>query len=607
VGGLYELDRYDLAARTTIDSAGQREATALLRSLAERDFVHSSGLDAERLLGQQDPARVRYGFLLYERAREGNVVRIQVDNLDRPFDLNLGARLELGSTAKLRTLVTYLEIVAGLHAELADTSAESSSARTAGDPITRWVRATMDERPDASVSDLLALAMKRRYSASPGETFFTGGGVHNFANFDRTHDREAPTVTEGFRHSINLVFVRLMRDIVQYHEHRLPWFVDGLYNDPANPARRAILQRFADREGRTAIERAFRRHHRLSADSSLARLAGGRATPQRYARVLRAVASAITADSLRAAVRSRFPDVALTDAELRAIERAVPANLNLADRAFVTGTEPLELWVVSTLRAKPAVTLPELQEQGARARQDAHAWLFRHTQAVRRAQDRSIRIMLERDAFERIHAAWRNVGYPYEDIVPSLGTSIGSAGDRPGALAELVGILIAEGVRRAPVQVMELEFAKGTPFEVLLRRDTIPGERVMAPEVATTALSALRDVVANGTATTIRDALPGPGLVIGGKTGTGDNVVRTFGAGGRVVSTRTVSRTATFVFAIGDRFYGVATAYVDGPAADQYAFTSGLPVRVVRLLLPRLPFLTDSVPYARDSTSASER
>ena len=599
VGGLYQLDRFDLAAQTTIDSAGQREATLLLRSLADPSFVRSAGLDGERLLGQEDPSPVKYGFILYERTPRGNLVRIQVDNLERPFDLNLGARLELGSTAKLRTLVTYLEIVATLHGELTGATEDSTLVRTADDPITRWVRTVLRERPGIEVRDLLSLAMERRYSASPAETFFTGGGVHQFTNFDRTHDRETPTVTEGFRHSINLVFVRLMRDIAQYYEHRLPDYAPGILDNPEHPARLAVLQRFADVEGRAAIDRAFRRHNRLSADSSLALLAGARATPQRYARVLRAVAPGISDDSLRAALQARFPDTALTNAEWRAVERAVPSTLTLADRAFVTGIQPLELWVVSRLRANPGASIVALQEEGAQARQDAQAWLFRRTPAVRRAQDRSIRITLERDAFQRILAAWRNVGFPYEDIVPSFGTSIGSSGDRAGSLAELVGILIGDGIRRAPMSITELHFGKDTPYEVLLRRDTLPGRRVMAPEVAATALAALRDVVANGTATSMRDALPGTDWVIGGKTGTGDNVARTFGAGGRLVSSRTVSRTATFVFALSDRFYGVATAYVEGAAADRYTFTSGLPVRVVRLLLPRLSLLKDSLPDAQ--------
>ena len=41
--------------------------------------------------------------------------------------------------------------------------------------------------------------------------FATGGGVHAFANFDREDDGRIMTVREAFRKSVNLVFIRLMR------------------------------------------------------------------------------------------------------------------------------------------------------------------------------------------------------------------------------------------------------------------------------------------------------------------------------------------------------------------------------------------------------------
>jgi beta-lactamase class A len=42
-------------------------------------------------------------------------VRVQTDTSDQALDINEGSKLELGSTAKLRVLTTYLEIVAELH------------------------------------------------------------------------------------------------------------------------------------------------------------------------------------------------------------------------------------------------------------------------------------------------------------------------------------------------------------------------------------------------------------------------------------------------------------------------------------------------------------
>jgi hypothetical protein len=75
-------------------------------------------------------------------------------------------------------------------------------------------------------------------------------------------------------------------------------------------------------------------------------------------------------------------------------------------------------------------------------------------------------------------------------------------------------------------------------------------------------------------------------ILIGGKTGSGDNRYKTFSRGGGLRSARAVSRTGTFVFYIGDRYFGVLTAYVAGNKTDRYSFTSALPVAVLKLLAP---------------------
>ena len=49
-----------------------------------------------------------------------------------------------------------------------------------------------------------------------------------------------------------------------------------------------------------------------------------------------------------------------------------------------------------------------------------------------------------------------------------------------------------------------------------------------------------------------------------------------------------MNRAATFAFYIGDRFYGVATAFVPGAKAARYDFTSALPVQIVKELQPAL-------------------
>ena len=73
---------------------------------------------------------------LFSRAA-ANLVRVRADTDDAPFDVNEGMKLELGSTAKLRTLAHYLEVMAELHDELSPlgTAALESRAAQAREPV----------------------------------------------------------------------------------------------------------------------------------------------------------------------------------------------------------------------------------------------------------------------------------------------------------------------------------------------------------------------------------------------------------------------------------------------------------------------------------------
>jgi hypothetical protein len=129
----------------------------------------------------------------------------------------------------------------------------------------------------------------------------------------------------------------------------------------------------------------------------------------------------------------------------------------------------------------------------------------------------------------------------------------------------------------------------------------------MAQEVAETIRQALMGVVKNGTAKGLQGAYldaDGQPMKLGGKTGTGDNRIDTFARGGGVISSRPVDRTATFVFFLGDRFYGTVTAYVAGSKAGQYNFTSALAVQVLKVLEPALRPLIGPSPGWQEIRSA---
>jgi membrane peptidoglycan carboxypeptidase len=175
--------------------------------------------------------------------------------------------------------------------------------------------------------------------------------------------------------------------------------------------------------------------------------------------------------------------------------------------------------------------------------------------------------------------------------VPTLATALGSSGDKPAALAELVGIIGAGGMRYPAARIESLHFAAATPFETKLRAKHAPGTRVLDEDVAAVVRDALTRVVDHGTAIRVKGAFTredGAPISVGGKTGTGDNRYSIFAPGGRVIESKVMSRTATFVFFIGERFFGTVTAYVPSANAGNYNFTSALPTQILKVLAPRI-------------------
>jgi membrane peptidoglycan carboxypeptidase len=139
------------------------------------------------------------------------------------------------------------------------------------------------------------------------------------------------------------------------------------------------------------------------------------------------------------------------------------------------------------------------------------------------------------------------------------------------------------------LRVTRLHFAAGTPYDTEFTPAADGGEQVMDVEVAHALRGVLADVVQKGTARRVAGAFVSPdgaAVIAGGKTGSGDNRYKTFTKYGGVTSSRAVNRTATFVFYIGDRYFGVLTAFVPGRDAGSYEFTSSLPLSVLKLAAP---------------------
>nr|WP_232455178.1 transglycosylase domain-containing protein [Oceanisphaera avium] len=588
----YELDRLDLSASTTLNAQLQEKVTHYLQQLADPDVARAIGLYGERLLSPEKTAEVRYSFTLFERAAQAFYVRVQTDNTLQPFDINEGSKLELGSTAKLRAIATYLEIIAELHQQYAGYSPQKLRALTPApqDYLSRWAISYLLQNADHALTPMLNAALARRYSASTGERFFTGGGLHTFHNFRRQDNSRNPTMIEALRESINLPFIRLMRDIVRYSIYQNEDRAQLLANDK-DPRRQEYLSRFADREGRVFLLRFWRKYQNKTTAERLTHFFDGlRPTATRLAAVHRYLLPDASRQEFDAFINERLPNASLSESRLEQLfDNYGPGAYNLPDQGYIARVHPLELWLLSYLQEEPQARFSDAAKASEQQRQEVYGWLFKTRH--RSARDSRIRTMLEIEAFSDIHQRWERLGFPFDSLVPSLATAIGSSGDKPVALAELVGIILNEGIRLPTVRMDELHFATATPYETHLAPELQQAKRVMNKEVAAVLKDALSQVVEGGTARRLQGGFSsenGTQLILGGKTGTGDNRIQTVNRHGQVLTSQARNRTATFVFYLGEQHFGTLTAYVPGQASDKFNFTSALPVQVLKGMEPIL-------------------
>ncbi|MCC2961475.1 transglycosylase domain-containing protein [Massilia sp. IC2-278] len=594
---LYNLDRLDLSVVSTLDAQAQQAVTAALRQLTSAESAQAAGLTGKGMLGNGDPAQVVYSFTLMERGDNVNYLRVQTDNYDQPLDINEQAKLDLGSTAKLRTLVTYLDIIDQLHRryEPMDPKALRETRIDPKDRLSQWAVdyfLALPANADRGLAPMLSAAMNRTYSGNPGEGFFTGGGLHYFGNFSKLDNSKIMTVQHALQQSTNLVFVRLMRDVVRYYMFQLPGSSAALLADADDPRRAGYLARFADNEGKVFLAKFWNKYKGKTPDEAQALLfAGVRPLASKLSAAHRTIAPNATLQQFGAFINDTLPSNEVDQERIEKLyDQYAPQNMSLADRGYVASVHPLELWLVGYLRDHPKAGWSEVVGASTKERQEVYSWLFKTSR--KNAQDKRIAGLIEVEAFLKIHAQWKKMGYPFDSLVPSYATTLGASADRPAALAELMGIIVNGGVRKPVERIDSLHFAKNTPYETLVKRaNKVEQEVVLAPEVARAVADAIRGVVSEGTAKRAKTAFTtseGNVIAVGGKTGTGDQRFDVYARGGRLIESRYVNRSATFVFNIGERFFGSMTAYVHGPQSENYDFTSALPVQLLVTLAPSL-------------------
>jgi hypothetical protein len=395
-------------------------------------------------------------------------------------------------------------------------------------------------------------------------------------------------VRDATVHSVNLAYIRLMRDLARYYEARLPYDTDLVLSDINDHIRRRLLQEIAEDESKSFLFQTYREFQNGAPESMSARLLGEKAKSARHQTILfyawhHGADQQALAQWLDNQVGPLSPEL------IRNLEKAYGnPSLNLSDYGYLLGIHPLRVWCAGELEHNPKLTWRELWDRSGAARQAADAWLFQARN--RSAQDLRLRIRIEQDAFSRMTAFWKRLGFPFDRLVPSYATAIGSSGDRPEALAQLMGILLNDGIMKPTIRMTELRFAGKTPYETVMEPLADQGTRVLPAAIPRAMLPVLAQVVKTGTAVRLAGAfkIGDKPLVVGGKTGSGDNRYNAVAHSGEVVASRPVDRTAVFAFYIEDRYFGVITVYVPGKDAGDYGFTSSLPVAILKLLAPHI-------------------
>ena len=108
-------------------------------------------------------------------------------------------------------------------------------------------------------------------------------------------------------------------------------------------------------------------------------------------------------------------------------------RLTIADYGYLLDVHPLEIWCAGELIRSPGLSIEDLTARADDATNVSSAWLFRTRN--RRAQDLHLKRRIERDAFVHMTPYWRRMGFPFERLVPSLTTALGSSSgpaQRPG-------------------------------------------------------------------------------------------------------------------------------------------------------------------------------
>src|SRR5262249_18740155 len=180
---------------------------------------------------------------------------------------------------------------------------------------------------------------------------------------------------QALRDSVNLVFIRVMRDIVYHYLYR-PGAIAPQLEAGDSPQRRAYLERFADHEGQVFLRRFYTKYRGKSPQEVLELLTHNAVEySARLAIIYRTVFPQHDVVTFGDYLRINLETTQLSETQIAELYSTyAPERFDLHDRGYLAHLHPLELWLVSYLVHHPQAKLQQVIAASTNERQEVYRW-----------------------------------------------------------------------------------------------------------------------------------------------------------------------------------------------------------------------------------------
>ncbi|MCP3850694.1 MAG: hypothetical protein GY694_10730 [Gammaproteobacteria bacterium] len=603
---LQTVDAMSVAIEITTDAQLEANIRSVLDDMytevaQQSPFVQGRTKGLLHSLTPEELKKIKYGAVVLEidKNQKWKILANTDTQSKDVYNPAKQGRFQWGSTAKLRVLVNYLTIVHDeaiklqqelMYQKLAKVSGLSSMTKNTiheqrnifkdykGSSVTikRLLAYYIEKHPNASMEMILNWAMSRRISANPEQKFLTGESWHQFHNYQKSDDKKNPNLWQMTTQSINLSFVRLMRDVVDYYIDQSGFDKIAILTDKKNPVRKKILEKAIQIE-EDSYQDGLNFFVELIQDSFARDVALNVAESQTESY------KKITNFEIISKAREIVKVISHADDE--SVHNEVFKKYDLKKfKHLASWFKRISFyekrWLLARVRLQHSTSSSLVSEDEKRIIKQTSQW-FRTNKFWKK---NTLYTHMERKAFAQgITPAWKKLGYPFT-VSPSYAVVLGSSGDTPMSLVELAGTLLNNGLHEKNVSAIDrIVLAPDSEFETRFKRKR-EQERLIPEAVAVVASKAMQGVLKKGTAVfASRHPLMKYVDSVGAKTGTGDN------RHNQVAVNRSAAVLSTFDMGEEQSKYAICiTMSVTEGDIERYRFTSKVPVRILARIADHL-------------------